>query len=121
MKKPLSMLSFCVVAIALFALPMQAQYDPGTDWKLNQVNDVNYLSGGCDSGMTADECFAAGSTSGAQTCQSNRCAICVGNPSSDAYHPNPSCSLSSEPGSCKCSIVAGARDCTLTGTCYYHP
>ena len=76
MRKTLSLVPVLIAAFAFFTLPAHAQFDTGTDWKLNQVQDVNYLTGGCDEDMSADECFASGTAQGMTSCTAYRCVQC---------------------------------------------
>ncbi len=121
MKRIASLLP-AVLLVFAFAVSAHAQYDPGTDWKTNSVEDLNYMDSGCTSNMTADQCFAAGRATGG-TCQSNQCAVCTHKLKAVGliYVEYDSCGPSSEPGSCKCSVEAPNFTCKLEGTCYYHP
>jgi len=121
MRKSLALLPVFIVAVMFVALPAQAQYDPGTDWKTNQVQDVTFMTGGCDSNMTADQCFSAG-TMVKGTCYENSCAKCVtiGFWSGPLWVVKDSCKPSSEPGACKCSIDSSKPGCTMEGICFYH-
>jgi hypothetical protein len=111
-----------VFVVMLIAIPAHAQYDDCNDPKTcNQVQDVTYVTGGCDSNMTADQCFSAGGMANG-TCQSNQCAKCsmVGHWQGPFWVVNDKCQPASEPGSCKCTIDVNKAGCTLQGTCYYH-
>ena len=84
------------------------------------LNPVENPLGDCSSATSADECMSMEASQN-QTCQSNSCAVCVFRPVSSGSRPNPACVLDSQPGACKCTVAAGASDCTTSGTCYYHP